>query len=100
MVVARRGIGVVIGIIGEILAFITLIIILFMYVHARFPFLPAKAIQTVALVREVAIIAVIGLFGLRFALKKSWTLTFIFIGLLVLVISFMFLPGALPSWAT
>lgn len=83
---------------GEVLAFFTVALILFMYINGAFELLSEDITGILSLVREIAIIVVIGLSGLEFALKGRWLLTIIFLALLAGVIIFMWFPGAIPSW--
>jgi hypothetical protein len=99
MALGRRAIEIVIDVIGEILAFFTVILILLMCINGAFNnFMGVKATKALTYVREIAIVVVIGLKGLEFALKRSWILTGIFIVLLAAIAVFMFFPSSLPSW--
>lgn len=85
--------------IGEILAFLTILLILFMYINGAFELVTSENILNIlSIAREVAIIAVIGMKGFEFALKRNIILTILFLALLAAVIIFMFFPGALPGW--
>jgi hypothetical protein len=88
----------ILDIIGQILAFFTVGLILFMYINGRFNFLSDSAMQTLSLIREIAIVAVLGMKGFEFARKGTWKREIVFLTLLALVIVFMFFPGAIPGW--
>jgi predicted acyltransferase len=85
---------------GEILAFFTIALILLLYINGNWAFISPKATEVLAYIREIAIIVVIALSGLEFALKGHWIRTIIFIVLLAGVIVFMFFPESVPQWAT
>ncbi len=99
MVIARRGIELVIDTIGEILAFLAVILILFMCINARFELITGEnALRILSYVREIAIVTVIGLKGMEFALKRGWILSLIFGLILAAIVVFMFFPSSIPTW--
>ena len=83
---------------GGLLAFFTIIFILFMYIAGHFDFLPSDVSKVFSHIREIAIIAVVGLSGMEFALKRNKIFTIIWILMLAAVIVFMFFPNAIPGW--
>jgi len=83
---------------GAILAFLTVALILLIYISGAFDFIPAEIMNILMKVREIAIIAVLGLTGLEFALKGRWLLTILFLAMLAGVVIFMWFPGAIPEW--
>jgi nitrate reductase gamma subunit len=100
MVIARRGIELVIDTIGEILAFLAVILILIMCINGVLPtpFITGKALEVMSYVREISILSIVGLKGMEFALKKSWILTVIFGLILAAIIVLMFFPESIPTW--
>ena len=83
---------------GEILAFFTVLLILFLYINGRWTFLPPKTTEVLAYIREIAIIAVVGLSGFELAVKGNWKVAILFLVLVAAVVVFMFFPGAVPGW--
>lgn len=94
----RKGLERVVDLAGEILAFFTIALILLLYINGHFGFLPQDLTNTLSVVREIAIIAVVGLKGLEFALKGRLIRMIIFLVLFLGVIIFMFFPGSVPGW--
>lgn len=94
----RRYLEVFIDTVGEILAYLSIFLILFMYINGAFGFLPEGIASTLSLVREVAIITVVSLKGLEFTLKRGYIATIIFAVAVVLIVVFMFFPANLPAF--
>lgn len=95
----------VVDVIGEVLAFLTvaLIVLLFVnrYVAGRatdgIGFLPLKASQIMESIREIAVLLVVGLAGLEFALKRGFVVFIIYAVLVAAAVIFLFFPGVLPA---
>ena len=98
MMIQRRLLEVIVDIIGEILAFFTVFLLLFMLINGKFQFLPEDITAMMTHILFFAIIVILGLKGLEFSLKRSWLLTIVFGALVVGVIVFLFFPEALPTW--
>lgn len=94
----KRVLEPIVDAVGEFLAFFTVALILFLYINARYNFLPANVTDLLSKIREVAIVSVVGLSGLEFALKGRLVLTIIFLVLLAGVVVFMFFPNSIPGW--
>jgi len=96
---ASRERGWVLGLIGQILAFITFIFLALMLVHSGIVgFFPDAAMSILTTVMFALIVVTIGFNGLAFSLGKSWILFIIFVIIFAAVMVFIFLPGALPEW--
>lgn len=95
----------VVDIIGEILAFFTvaLIVLLFInrYVAGRASdgvgFLPVKLSEVLESIREIAVLLVVGLAGLEFAIKRGIIVFIIYAALVAVAVIFLFFPGVLPA---
>lgn len=98
----------VVDIITEILAFLTVALIVLVYVNRLVMgksadgtgFLPIKVANVMESIREVAILLVVGLAGLQFALKRGIVVFIIYALLVAAAIIFMFFPGVLPGTGT
>ena len=95
----------VVDIVGEILAFLTVILIVLLSVN-RFMagraadgigFLPLKATDVLESIREIAVLLVVGLAGLEFALKRGFIIFIIYAVLVAAAVIFLFFPGVLPA---
>lgn len=94
----------VVDVITEILAFLTvaLIVLLFVnrYVAARaadgIGFLPATVSGVMESIREIAVLLVVGLAGLQFALKRGIVVFIIYALFIAAAVIFLFFPGVLP----
>lgn len=97
MILGRR-LERVVDIVGEVLAMGTLALILLLYINGRFPFISGDILTTLMYVREVAIVSVLGLKALEFALKRNIIAFLIFAAIIVAAFVFMFQAGAIPTW--
>lgn len=95
----------VVDVITEILAFLTVILIVFLFVN-RFVanraadgigFLPIKATNILESVREIAVLLVVALAGLQFALKRGFVVFIIYAVFVAAAVIFLFFPGVLPA---
>ena len=96
----RRGFEKIIDVIGEILAFFTILLMIFMLINGRFNFLPEDVTEFLTYFMFVAIIFTVGLKSLEFALNNSLILTIIMLVLLTIAVIFVFIPDTLPNWIT
>ena len=93
-----------VDLLGEILAFLTVALIVFMYINRIVAyksadgtgFLPADVTRVLESVREIAILLVVGLAGLEFALKHGFVVFIIYAVLVAAAVIFIFFPGVLP----
>ena len=90
-----------VDIVGEILAFFTVAIIVFLSVN-RFVadgagFLPANATKILESIREIAVLVVVGLAGLEFALKRGFVVFLFYAALVAAAVIFLFFPHVLPA---
>lgn len=80
-------------VLGELFAFLTVLLILFMFVHEYFGIIKnVDLVRTLYLVREYMIIASLILVGFTFASKKGLILFIIYMAAAVAVIVFSFFP--------
>lgn len=93
-----RRLEVVVDSIGEMVAYLAVFLILFMYINGVFDFLPDDITVTLTYVREIVIIGVVGLKGFEFALKRGFFATIFFGAICLAIVVFMFFPSALPSF--
>lgn len=93
-----------VDLIGEILAFLTVALIVFMYINRIVAykssdgtgFLSYDVTRILESVREIAILLVVGLAGLEFALKHGFVVFIIYAALVAAAVIFIFFPGVLP----
>ena len=101
---ARRGLERIVDVIGEILAFFTVILLIFMMINGAWNFLGYDLTRTFTYILFVSILLTIGLKGLEFALKNSLILTIVFAALLVAAVivlvlpMFTEIPQTIPGW--
>ncbi len=91
----------VVDIITEILAFVTVAFIVFLsinrYVKDGAGFFSVKTTEMLESIREIAVLAIVGLAGLQFALKRG-IIIFIFYAILVAAaVVLLFFPNVLPA---
>ena len=80
-------------ILGEIMGFLTILLIVLLFAHQQWDFLPEGLATTLFVIREYAIIITVAVVCLEFAAKRGWIL-FIIIALIVAVaIIFSLLPN-------
>jgi|GEM_PF-1648581 len=94
----RKGLEKVVDFVGEILAFLTLLLMIFMLINGQFNFLPTDTTAFLTYFMFVAIIFTVGLKSLEFALNNSLILTIVILVLLIVAVIFVFLPDTLPNW--
>ena len=85
-----RGIGKIFDIIGGIAAFLTVILIGFLYINMKFGFLPADLAGTLATVREYAVLFTLAVVGMGFACRRGLILFVLYVALAVCAIAFSF----------
>ena len=99
---ARRQIEKIVDIIGEILAFFTVLLLILMLINGMAGGFLGGATAALTRILFIAVVVTVGLKGLEFALKTSGIfgllLTIIFAGLLVCALVFMFIPSTIPGW--
>lgn len=87
----------VVDVIGEIFAFLTVALLVFVFVNRWQGFLPEKAAKIVESVLVIAVLVVVGLAGLEFALKRGFVVFIIYALLVAAAVIFLFFPGVLPA---
>lgn len=99
-----EGLEKVVDLITEILAFLTVALIVFVFINRYVAgrsadgvgFIPVKAEKILESVREIAILLVVGLAGLQFSLKHGFIIFLIYAVLVAAAVIFLFFPGVLP----
>ncbi|MDR2202494.1 MAG: hypothetical protein LBP26_07065 [Clostridiales bacterium] len=95
----RRALEKIIDFVGEILAMATVCLILFLFVNAKFGFITGDQLTGLKYLRESAILLVVGLKALEFALKRGFIIIFfICMAIIAATAIFMFFPGVLPEF--
>lgn len=81
-------------IIGEILAFLVILLLAFSYINAVFGITDNAILLTVLnYVQTYAIIGVVAIVGLEFVIDKGLILTIIYLALVAVVLIFSFMPA-------
>lgn len=91
------GLEKIVDILGEIFAFLTVALLVFVFVNRWQGFLPDKATEIVESVLTIAVLAVVALSGLEFALKRGFIVFIIYAALVAAAVIFLFFPGVLPA---
>jgi hypothetical protein len=99
MAKVTQGIERFVDFIGEIAAFLTIVLIIVMAFNGKYAFLPPDTEHTFSYVREIAILAVVSLKALEFALKRRVLLFFITLAIIGLAVALMFFPTSIPFWS-
>lgn len=87
----------VVDVITEILAFFTVLFILFVYLNRAFDFVTSeKALGIIESVREISVLLIVGLAGLQFALKRGFIIFIVYAAVVAFAIILMFFPNVLP----
>lgn len=86
-----------VDLVGEVLAFLTVALIVFLFANDAWHFIPAgNVVNILKSAREICILLVVGLAGLEFALKRGFVVFLIYAILVALAVIFLFFPGVLP----
>ncbi|HHW90535.1 MAG TPA: hypothetical protein GX745_06530 [Clostridiales bacterium] len=81
-------------IIGEILAFIVILVLAFSYINTVFEITDHALLLTIlGYVQTYATIAVVAVVGLEFVIDKGLILTIIYLALVAVVLIFSFMPA-------
>ena len=83
-----RGVEKFIDIVGEILAMATMVLVVLLFANAKWGFIGADAVKVLEPIKNFAIVAVLGLKSLEFALKRN--VIFFIICAAVIVVAFVF----------
>jgi predicted ferric reductase len=81
--------------IGEIGAFLTIVLIIVMYLNANWGFLPANLVQTMGVVRELAILIVVSMKAVEFALHRRIVWLIITLAIIAVAVGLMFFPESM-----
>ncbi len=85
-------------IIGEIIGFLTILLIILVFSNAKWGFLPENIATILITVQTYAIIATVGVVSLEFAAKRGWILFIIIAALVAAAIIITLLPGTMDNW--
>ena len=93
----NEGLGRVLDVVGEILAFITVVLYAVLIINATWTFIPQGTFYNILLVaKNYAALAVVAVVGLEAVIKRGFILKLVFIILLAIIVIFQFFPG---TWA-
>jgi predicted acyltransferase len=81
--------------VGEIGAFLTILLIIVMYLNANYNFIPAGPAQTLGVVRELAILIVVSLKAIEFALHRRVVWLLITLLIIAFAAALMFFPASM-----
>ena len=84
-------------ILGEILGFLTILLIVLLFAHQIWEFLPDNIATILFTIREYAIIITVSVVCLEFASKRGWILFIIIAAIVAVAIIFSLLPGVRDS---
>lgn len=88
----------VFDILGEILGFLTILLIVFLFANAQWDFIKnTDLVGTLYLIQAYAIIATVGVVGLEFAAKRGWIFFILFAALVAAAVIFSFFPEVRDS---
>lgn len=95
----------VVDIITEILAFLTVTLIVLLFINrfvagradSGIGFIPLKATAILESIREIAVLLVVALAGLQFALKRNVIIFILYALLVAVAVIFLFFPNVL-TW--
>ncbi len=90
--VIGRGVEKVIDTVGEILAMATMVLVVVLFANAKWAFIGADTTQVLETVKNFAIVAVLGLKSLEFALKRNVIFFIICAAVIVVAFVFVFVP--------
>ena len=92
-VIIGRKLEKVIDLVGEILAMATIILVVVLLANQKWTFIKGEhLLQTLETVKNFAIVAVLGLKSLEFALKRNIIFAAILIAIIVVAFVFVFIP--------
>lgn len=89
----------VVDILGEVLAFLTVALLVLVFANRYFAFLPEQAAKIMESVLIIAVLLVVALSGLEFALKRGIVVFILYAALVAAAVIFLFFPGVLPITA-
>ena len=89
----NEGLAKVIDLLAEIIGFLTIVLIAFLYINAQFDFLTdIEILRVLYRIREYAILGSVILLGLEFSLKRGGLIFWIFVALAAVAVIFSFFP--------
>lgn len=89
----------VLDILGELLAVLTIMLIAFLYINAKFQFVKdISLLEMLTTIREYMILATIIVVGLEFSVKRNILWFIIFCALAAVAVVFSFFPEAIPQF--
>ena len=87
-----RGVEKFIDIVGEILAMATMVLVVLLFANTKWGFIGADAVKVLEPIKNFAIVAVLGLKSLEFALKRNVIFFIICAAVIVVAFVFVFVP--------
>ena len=92
MIIGRK-LEKVVDLVGEILAMATIILVVVLLANQKWAFIKKEALlETLETIKNFAIVAVLGLTSLEFALKRNIFFAAICIAIIVVAFVFVFIP--------
>lgn len=89
----------VFDVLGEILAILTISLIVFLYLNANFKFVTdINTVNMLSTLREYMILGTIIIVGLEFSVKRSFIFFVIFAVIAAAAVVFSFFPESIPSF--
>lgn len=82
----------VIDVVGEVLAMATIVLVVVMLANTKWEFIDGALLTTLETVKNLAIVVVLGLKSLEFALKRNVILFIICAAVIVVAFVFVFIP--------
>jgi len=94
----KKGLSGFFDVLGEILAFLTIVVYGLFVINANWPFIDNPDILNIlAMIRFYAPLALVCIVGLEFAVKRSLIVQIVVYALIAAVIIFQFFPGTWDS---
>jgi hypothetical protein len=94
-----RGLGKVLDILGEILAVLTIIVIAFGYINAKFELVTDPLfVEILAYVWKYAILGTVIIVGMGVTLKRNIIFFILFCAIAAVAVVFSFFPDAVPQF--
>ena len=87
----------IVDVIGEVFAFLTVALLVFVFVNRWQGFLPENVANILESVLTIAVLVVVALAGLEFALKRGLVVFIIYGVMVAAAVIFLFFPGVLPA---
>ena len=86
------------GFIGEMLAFATVFLVIFMLINGRLNFLPYELTDTLIFIAFGGVFFTLTIKALELSLRAGYIITIVLAVLLIVLFVVLLLPGQLPAW--